>query len=162
MLYFFVSIIDIGTLVVYNHFLNDIELAGIQLEIRVVQIIFTGLFCFILLKRKFHRHQVTAIGFVVLGLVLVSLPNFLINPTTLGVLLISYLAAGFQEVLEKTIMDSKYVSPFRLLFYEGIIEIILGIISLSVLSLKQDDTFEYTIEHFKQILIPFWITLALL
>ena len=109
---------------------------------------------------------------VFIGLIMVNLPymKFAFNnegtekPYVIA-LLGYFFIAGAQEVLNKIIMISKYVSPYKLLFFEGAISMGLQIIALIIISFVNGLFKEKTYEEFLQqmtgwlgiSLFAFWI-----
>ena len=144
-----VAIMNLITMTCYNIMQDSLGSTGIQLEIRVLQIVFTGILCLWLLSTHFHRHQVAAMLIVVIGLILVNIPDFRTWFISYIILLASYFISGLEEVIEKIIMESKYVSPYRLLFFEGAVQVITGsLIEMVLLLVNPVSCFERSIVEF--------------
>lgn len=90
---------------------------------------------------------------VVVGLILVTLcrldqqDNTKVSESIW--MIIQLLVAGLQEVLAKHIMDSKYISPYKLVCYEGIIGVVFGGIMLPFLYLFFDNNTDNFILKYK-------------
>lgn len=84
--------------------------------------------CFIILKYQYHRHHLLSIGLIFLGLViqmvLAPINKILINHLIFFILYT--ILDGFREVLPKYLMEKKYVEPLILIFYEGVIGLIIN------------------------------------
>ena len=57
----------------YNVLQDEMNAITIQMGIRIFQIIFTGVFCLLILKTKFHRHQTTSMILVSVGVLIVGI-----------------------------------------------------------------------------------------
>ena len=108
---------------------------NVESEIRIIQIVFLCFLCKIFLKYSIHRHHIVSIIIIGIGMSLVCLDTFsniAISSSTIieAVLyLLCYLLYAIQDVIEKHIMEKEYISPFGLLFFEGL----FGIIFLFIL-----------------------------
>lgn len=135
-----VGLMNWSIMLVYNMLQKQMEATTIQMGIRIFQIIFTGVFCLLILKTKFHRHQTTSMILVSVGVIIVGIMESLSKNDKDNKVSIEYyfyflglfLLSGLQEVIEKKIMDSKFISPYRLLFFEGIIGIVIGSIAITI------------------------------
>ena len=96
-------------------------------EIRIIQIVFISVLSKIFLHYPFHRHHAASLTFIAVGMILICLKSFSnITPTTENIIntilyLVCYLLYVIQDIIEKYVMEKEYISPFRLLLYEGII-----------------------------------------
>ncbi|XP_064082159.1 solute carrier family 35 member F6-like [Macrobrachium nipponense] len=108
--------------------------------LRGAVIVFTGLMSVAFLNRRLRYYQWMGIGFVILGLVLVGLSDFLnssdnsqqdINGIITGDLLIvmAQIVTALQMVLEEKFIMKYNVPPLQVVGYEGI----FGFLTLSVL-----------------------------
>ena len=108
---------------------------NVESEIRIIQIVFLCFLCKIFLKYSIHRHHIASIIIIGIGMSLVCLDtysNITISSRIIieAVLyLLCYLLNAIQDVIEKHIMEKEYISPFGLLFYEGL----FGILFLFIL-----------------------------
>lgn len=152
-----------------------VEWSGINLQsqVRMIQILFTSIFSYLFLEKQIPpRHRVISMIIVFIGLIMVNLPYMKIAFNNEGTekpyviaLLGYFFIAGAQEVLNKIIMISKYVSPYKLLFFEGAISMGLQIIALIIISFVNGLFKEKTYEEFLQqmtgwlgiSLFAFWI-----
>ena len=113
---------DNNNTLVHNH---------IQLDVKNIQIVFSGLLSIFILKTRFEMHQGIAIGIIMLGLVIVNIVNILKlenrDNVFIGLgIIANFCLSSLLEVLEKYLMETHFIPPFKLKFLEGIIG--LGII----------------------------------
>ena len=113
---------DNNNTLVHNH---------IQLDVKNIQIIFSGILSIFILKTRFEMHQGISIGIIMLGLVIVNIVNILElkkpdNPLIGLGIIANFCLSSLLEVLEKYLMETHFIPPFKLKFLEGIIG--LGII----------------------------------
>lgn len=96
-------------------------------EIRIIQIVFISVLSKIFLHYPFHRHHAVSLSFIAVGMILICLKSFrTISPNYENIIntilyLVCYLLYVIQDIIEKYVMEKEYISPFRLLLYEGII-----------------------------------------
>lgn len=96
-------------------------------EIRIIQIVFISVLSKIFLHYPFHRHHAVSLSFIAVGMILICLKSFRnISPNYENIIntilyLVCYLLYVIQDIIEKYVMEKEYISPFRLLLYEGII-----------------------------------------
>ena len=103
----------------------------IQLDVKNIQIVFSGILSIFILKTRFEMHQGISIGIIMLGLVIVNIVNILElkkrdNPLIGLGIIANFCLSSLLEVLEKYLMETHFIPPFKLKFLEGIIG--LGII----------------------------------
>ena len=135
----------------------------------IVEIVFTSLFYYLILKVKLYKHHYLSIIIIVstgiiLDLVFKNLQNDLINSWLLFLLrLFREIVFSLREVIEKYAMEKKFCSVYEIFFYSGLINLILfgifGILNYYYFSL---DNFEEYFNKFnnRQILIILGVTIT--
>ena len=144
------ALLDLITIICFNCL--SIKTNGTQSQLIILsQLIFAGLFSYFILKIIFHRHQILSMIIIILGIILTSVINAAYTESQSKfseypnkeevqelqiyhyfILLFEFMISGLQEVLEKKIMDGKYISPYKLLFLEGLIGFTIGMITLII------------------------------
>ena len=105
----------------------------------ISDILFLYLFSYIIFKVKLHKHHyLSIINIMILGLVYdikaekFAYENFKNNYLVVIYCIIEKLFADFSYILYKYYMIDKYIIFHEIMFYEGIIELILSIITLII------------------------------
>ena len=100
---------------------------------KMIQLLFCIILCLFIFKYKIHRHHYFSIGicFIVSIFIVIIKNNELKdqeenNPNEILWFLFFYFVYASREVYEKWIMEKKYVSPYLILFLEGLILLIIG------------------------------------
>ena len=106
---------------------------------QLMRILFISILCCVIFKVKVHKHQVTSIIFVFCGIGIASIPSIIISSISIGQNYLIFkifenVLYSILEVIEKYYMHFKYISPFRMLFYQGLVTSSLQVVSLIVLS----------------------------
>ena len=114
-----------------NRGVGDLVNLHIQVDVKNIQIVFSGILSIFILKTRFEMHQGISIGIIMLGLVIVNIVNILKlenrDNVFIGLgIIANFFLSSLLEVLEKYLMETHFIPPFRLKFLEGIIG--LGII----------------------------------
>ena len=115
---------------------------NLLLMLRYVQLISTALLCYFLINFKFHRHHYLGLICVLIGTTFeyvfdLRKENFLTFSDCIFCL--GYVLFSLGQVIEKIIIESKFISPFKLLFYKGICYTIVNIIAYFILVLIRCD-----------------------
>ena len=146
--------------------LNTLE---IKTNFWIVEIVFTSLFYYLILKVKLYKHHYLSLIIIVstgiiLDLVFKNLQNDLINSWLLFLLrLFREIVFSLREVIEKYAMEKKFCSVYEIFFYSGLINLILfgifGILNYYYFSL---DNFEEYFNKFnnREILIILGVTIT--
>lgn len=103
-------------------------------------VIITAILSIIFLKRRLYRHHWSGLVLVVLGIFLVGLSVMIAKnddkdqKTTLGIVLMigSILTQGSQFVIEEKLFKDYYLSPLRIIGWEGIWGCLLFIVLLPI------------------------------
>ncbi len=118
----------------YSKYLNTNNLS---LLLRYIQLISTALLCYFLINFKLSRHHYIGLIWVLIGTTFEYAFNldkkFFTIPDI--IYFISYVLFFLGQVIEKIIIESKFISPFKLLFYKGICLTIINIILYLILTL---------------------------
>ena len=111
----------------YSKYLNTNNLS---LLLRYIQLISTALLCYFIINFKFSKHHYLGLICVLIGTTFeyvfdldkkfFSFSDFIFITT--------YVLFSLGQVIEKIIIESKFISPFKLLFYKGICCTIMNII----------------------------------
>ena len=104
-----------------------------------MRILFISILCCVIFKVKVHKHQVISIIFVFCGIGIASIPSIIISYKSIGqnyliFKIVENVLYSILEVIEKYYMHFKYISPFRMLFYQGLVTSSLHVFSFIVLS----------------------------
>lgn len=136
LLFLLITVLDTGTTFcfLFQKFLLQKIANPIYLDTgtKGIQIFFCCLFCYYILSYKFENHKKGGIIIIAIGLLL----NFFLSVFTetsfdykiLLIQLVINIGTSFQEVIEKYLMDFKYLSAYKMLFFEGIIGNIIMLI----------------------------------
>ena len=138
----------------------------IELILKLITIFISTMLSQWILKYKYHKHHAFGILLVSVGLIIYTIIDFMISgiklsdvsiPLTL-LSLVLYLLSAFQEVSEKYLMDTKYVSPFVVISFEGFGGVVVMIIVFLVLNqidctqdsliCDYDSTSNHSVENF--------------
>ena len=162
------SIIDFIAYVLSYLFRNGIN---INLTTWSFDIIFLALFSNLILKEKLYKHHYLSIIIIMILNVLsnintekFSAENFKSNYINIIMIIISQILFELSYVLYKYYMIKKYIITYEIMFYEGIIELILYIITLIITTIyfKNIDNFwdYYNNLDTKEILIFISLTIV--
>lgn len=127
--------------------------------IQIMRIIFTSLLCYFIFRTKYGRHHIFSIILILVGLTISSLPTIIIRSENIGMYYLLYkiienIIFSILEVLEKNYMDFMYLSPYRMIFYEGCVTFVMQIATLTIanfigcFSALADDTCKKTLVNF--------------
>ena len=122
----------------------------IQFDFWLFDIIFIILFSYIILNIKLYKHQYISIIIILIsGLILntINLINKEINYINILLSIITEFIYCLNIIANKYLMEYTFCSPFEICFYDGIISLILFIITLIIstnIEIKED---KYAIEY---------------
>ena len=122
---------------------------NIDLTAWAINIIFLALFSNLILKEKLYKHHYLSIITIMILDVLFnintekfSVENFKNNYINIIIIIISQILFELSYVLYKYYMIKKYIISYEIMFYQGIIELILAIITIIiVINIKYIDNF---------------------
>lgn len=105
------------------------QLQGFEVALRGFMLFIAMFLCFICLKYKYYCHHFLGIGLISFG-VLISLMSLKhkkngFDRYLIGGIIIFQIAACSLEIIEKKMMEKLFSSPYKILFFEGIIGCIL-------------------------------------
>lgn len=113
---------------------------NLQYEFKFIGIIYVSFLCVKLLKQDFQKHHILSLIVIGVCLLCVGLVNILsIKDFDSGyiksffILLVCDMYFSSKHCLERWLMHSQFISPFLLLFIEGIFSFIIGISSFVTL-----------------------------
>lgn len=108
------------------------NVSSIELAFKIVCLIASTFFSICLLNYKYYKHHFIGCVFLCIGLASYSLIDLIQNISNMkselspdkvllisSILLASYVLTSLQEVLHKYLMDLMFVSPFVIIFLEG-------------------------------------------
>ena len=122
----------------------------IEFDFWLFDIIFIILFSYIILNIKLYKHQYISIIIILIsGLILntINLINKEINYINILLSIITEFIYCLNIIANKYLMEYTFCSPFEICFYDGIISLILFIITLTIstnIEIKED---KYAIEY---------------
>lgn len=116
-----------------------------------INIMFTSLFCYLILKTKLYRHHYLSIivfffniavyFWIKYAIIDKQIKNIYSNWWYFILLTLAYIIpTSFREVLEKYIMDQYFLSAYRILLFEGIFLLIVFMIYLVIIQFVQCST----------------------
>ena len=118
----------------------------IQLECKAVPLFSIAFLNKFISKVQFEKHNIFAMLIILFGASLILIVHFLVQriiPNFFEALLITILfmivkvTAGTKELLDTYILQAKYASPFKLLFYQGLFGFIASLFCAFVFSDKK-------------------------
>ena len=115
----------------------------IQVDVKNIQIVFSGILSIFILKTRFETHQGVSIGIIMLGLFIVNILNTTELKNEYNILLglgiiANFFLSSLLEVLEKFLMEAHFISPFKLKFFEGIVGLGICIIPAIIALVRID------------------------
>ena len=131
---------------------KDIVNLHIQVDVKNIQIVFSGILSIFILKTRFETHQGVSIGIIMLGLFIVNILNTteLKNEKNILIglgIIANFFLSSLLEVLEKFLMEAHFISPFKLKFFEGIVGLgiciipaIIALVGIDYKKLKGEGT----------------------
>ena len=131
---------------------KDIVNLHIQVDVKNIQIVFSGILSIFILKTRFETHQGVSIGIIMLGLFIVNILNTTElkneNNRYIGLgIIANFFLSSLLEVLEKFLMEAHFISPFKLKFFEGIVGLgiciipaIIALVGIDYKKLKGEGT----------------------
>ena len=131
---------------------KDIVNLHIQVDVKNIQIVFSGILSIFILKTRFETHQGVSIGIIMLGLFIVNILNTTelnnLDNIFIGLgIIANFFLSSLLEVLEKFLMEAHFISPFKLKFFEGIVGLgiciipaIIALVRINYKALKGEGT----------------------
>lgn len=131
---------------------KDIVNLHIQVDVKNIQIVFSGILSIFILKTRFETHQGVSIGIIMLGLFIVNILNTTelnnLDNIFIGLgIIANFFLSSLLEVLEKFLMEAHFISPFKLKFFEGIVGLgiciipaIIALVGINYKALKGEGT----------------------
>ena len=119
--------------------MDDNNILNIQLngELKFIKLLFISLLCKLVLSHKLYRHQISAMVLILIGMV-INLSTLLIlninviqdydTLKAIGLFLLCFIISSIQVVGEKYLFNKYKISPYDLMFYEGL----FGVFFLSI------------------------------
>ena len=113
----------------------------IQLEMKALPVFCIALLNKYFLKYPFYRHHLVAVIIIFIGFITILIFHIIFDPinedlktTLILVAIVSLLKVlrAIKEMLDTYILQERYVSPFLLLFYQGIIGVIISMIFIAI------------------------------
>ena len=123
-------------------FLRIVNISGFTDFFKIMNVIFSGVLCYYVFKIKLFLHHIVAIIIIIFSVIITTTFSIIHNFSELNNIGLSFFIGYiFQvifyaslEVYEKWIMHFKYMSPFLLLFLEGVFNLIIKLILLLIFS----------------------------
>ena len=118
---------------------NDILPKKLEIELKNLKILFVSILSIIFISKKLYKHQVIGIIIAFFGVafnIVLLIKNNIdeIKKEKLGFFFIlsyplSYIMLSIQCVIEKYLMEVYRLSPYKLLFFEGVFGVLICIVS---------------------------------
>ena len=144
LLIFFAAFFDFYSYYMRNIYIgHEYNVTELNFKLSGVQGISSALICTYGLRFKIKNHHKISLITLSLFLILAVLIEVLILPSyielvdylvIIGIILYSYIIYTFNGCLEKYLVDTDYMNPFKLLMFEGACEIVMAILC----SINQD------------------------
>ena len=102
--------------------------------LKFIQLLFTILFSFFILHFKMHRHHLFSLILVAVSSIIISLMkyNHQVDFIFIIGMVFFYSIYSLYEVNEKYILYKSTLSEYSLLFFEGVFQLIFGVICLII------------------------------
>ena len=103
---------------------------------KFLQLVFTIILSYLILHIKVYRHNYLSIFFVAISSFIIAIFKYSSSDKNIyivGFFLVFFFYSAY-EISEKYILNKSYISPYLMLFVEGIFLFVYGIISLTILS----------------------------
>lgn len=121
-------------------FLRVVEIPGFTDFFKIMNVIFSGLLCYYVFKTKLFLHHIVAIIIIMFSVIITTSFSIVHNfngfndiyPYFFLGYIIEVISYATLEVYEKWIMHFKYMSPFLLLFLEGVFNFIIKLILILI------------------------------
>ena len=106
---------------------------------KIIEILMSIGFCILIFKQKLYRHHFILISICIFFSICISITNIFgnkeeVNMARFGITILYYFFSSSREIYEKWIMDKKFVHPYLLLFFEGLIIISIGVFFSIIIS----------------------------
>ena len=100
----------------------------------MIQTLFCIILCYFILNVKIYKHNKISFGVCIIFFVIISIENCInglgTSITAMLVDLLFYAVYASREVYEKWILKTLFIPPYLLLFFEGVIVLLLSLISI--------------------------------
>ena len=108
----------------------------------ILDLLFTCFFSYLILKTKYYRHQYfTIIGIIIFGIILNIINTIAgIDAMKLFLKILNHMLYSFNVIIKKYIIDYTFCYASELLTYDGIITLVLFIITLIISTNIEMDT----------------------
>ena len=100
----------------------------------IFQIFFNGIFCKLIINYSFYQHHYFSMILTSIGIIILFHYYSDYELIDYILILICFILDGLQEVNEKYLMEQQFLSPFKLVFYEGFCGLVVFFISIILLN----------------------------
>lgn len=104
-----------------------------KFQLKPIQLIFVCLLCYYFLKDDLYCHHLVSIIIICLSVIIITYTSFQSIEWYLIIYFGSFLCFSIKQIIEKDLMR-KYLTPYKILFFEGSIGLIASCIMLSIFS----------------------------
>ena len=143
---FLTSICNLLHMLTYYMFVDGSDMGWLNELSKCIQVIISALLCYLVFHIKVYRHNYFSFFNLLLFAGILGLINYngiFEAYSLIGNVFISLLYSIY-EVIEKYIMNKTYLSPYTLLFFEGLILMIISCIILIIFNnIECKDTYEF-------------------
>ena len=117
---------------------NLVEEYNIHIQMRMTPIFFMSFLSKLIFKEPFYNHQKVSICIVGVGFILILCRNYM-DIHFQGIFyyigfIITQIIYSFKQLLDKYMMDKLYLSAFLILFYQGLVGLIISFILIGIAS----------------------------
>ncbi len=127
------AISDTFTMFLFLYYFGQKEKESIVDFGSIFQIFFNGIFCKLIINYSFYEHHYFSMILTSIG-ILILFHNYSYELIDYILILICFILDGLQEVNEKYLMEQQFLSPFKLVFYEGFCGLVVFFISIILLN----------------------------
>ena len=135
-----VSLIDFIFIIINNYYFYN---SYFSKDNWIFSIVFLSLFSYKILNYKLYKHHYLSIIIISIGFLISLIENFFTDDDAEKIFfecllgLVTALLYSLELTIDKYLMFSKYINSYEIIFFQGIIELILGVISL-IITTKYD------------------------
>lgn len=130
LLFAIVNCISYPFAIMFSHYARDTTVYN---EMKVGHILMDAFLSLIILRYSIFKHQILSLIIIVFGLILIFYQNLLDYPLQCFLCLLVYFFYAFPDVQLKKVTNSKLNSIFIIMFYEGILMLIIYLIIAIIL-----------------------------
>lgn len=168
----FLSLLIISTTTIQLYFTQTTNKNFLEMSLKGSSLVVATLLCKLFLHYTYYQHHWVGLGSLVIGYILFAIfdikneINEIIQISSkgsdIGICTIIYIWVVSEDVIEKYLMEKKYISPFAIIGLEGIVGLIIMLIIICIIKpviLKELATFYF--QENRGIIVVFDILFAI-